>query len=85
MEDRKKNYIAQISQDGSLKTIRYETDENPIGYIWNRYGMSTYIDSVEEEVTPKAEIELSTDLKVLEEDLTQEEEEEEEESNKLQE
>lgn len=48
MENKEKNYIAQIRQDGSLETIRYKTDEDPIRYLWDRYGMSTYIDSVEE-------------------------------------
>ena len=59
MENKEKNYVAKIRQDGSLETISYKTDENPIRYIWNRYGMSTYIDSVEEEViTESIEIEI---------------------------
>lgn len=59
MKNKEKNYVAQIRQDGSLETIRYKTDEDPIRYLWDRYGMSTYIDSVEEEViTDSIEIEI---------------------------
>ena len=65
MENKEKNYVAQVRQDGSLETIRYKTDEDPIRYLWDRYGMSTYIDSVEEEViTDSVEIEIEEEEEV---------------------
>ena len=41
-------YIAQIDLAGELTEIEFETDENPIEYIWGQYGISTYIASLRE-------------------------------------
>ena len=69
-----KKYIGTVRVDNKLERYEFKTDGNPVEHLWERYGMSAYIADLEE-VTPKAEIELSTDLKALEEDSTQEEEE----------
>ena len=69
-----KKYIGTVRVDNKLERYEFKTDGNPVEHLWERYGMSTYIADLEE-VTPKAEIELSTDDEFLEEDLTQEEEE----------
>ena len=76
MEETKelKKFIGTVRVDNELERYEFKTDGDPVEHLWERYGMSTYIADLEE-VTPKAEIELSTDFKDLEEDLTQEEEE----------
>ena len=71
-----KKFIGTVRVDNELERYEFKTDGDPVEHLWERYGMSTYIADLEE-VTPKAEIELSTDLKALEEDLTQEEESDE--------
>ncbi|MGX6979046.1 hypothetical protein ACWN8V_07285 [Vagococcus elongatus] len=45
-----KEYKARIMIENELKTITYETSENPIEYLWGRYGMDSYIDYIEEVV-----------------------------------
>lgn len=42
-------YIAQIDYAGKLETIKFEITENPVEYIWQRYGVSVYIASLTEE------------------------------------
>lgn len=69
-----KKFIGTVRIDNKLEHYEFKTDGDPVEHLWERYGMSTYIADLEE-VTPKAEIELSTDFKDLKEDLTQEEEE----------
>lgn len=71
-----KKFIGTVRVDNELERYEFKTDGNPVEHLWERYGMSTYIADLEE-VTPKAEIELSTDFKALEDDLTQEEESDE--------
>lgn len=71
-----KKFIGTVRVDNELERYEFKTDGDPVEHLWERYGMSTYIADLEE-VTPKAEIELSTDFKDLEEDLTQEKEQEE--------
>ncbi|WP_207463868.1 hypothetical protein [Enterococcus mundtii] len=45
-----KNYKARIVINNILETIPFETNENPIEYLWGRYGMDSYIEFLEEEV-----------------------------------
>lgn len=57
-----KRYIAYIEIDSEIEPLNFETEENPIDFIWGRYGISTYIESVseveEEDLEePKEEIE----------------------------
>ena len=40
-------YLAKIEIDNELQEIKFETDEKPVDYLWARYGMTTYIESVE--------------------------------------
>lgn len=68
-----KKFIGTVRVNNELERYEFKTDGNPVEHLWERYGMSTYIADLEE-VTPKAEIELSIDDESPEEDLTQEEE-----------
>lgn len=52
-----KRYIASIEVNNKLETIVFETDGNQVEYLWKRYGMSTFIEYVDE-VPLAAEIEL---------------------------
>lgn len=41
-------YEAQIVISGELQTYRFETDGNPVEFLWERFGMSSYIESLKE-------------------------------------
>lgn len=43
-----KKYEANIEMDNELQLIEFETDLKPIEYLWQRYGMSSYIEFVNE-------------------------------------
>ena len=43
-----KKYEANIEIDNELQLIEFETDLKPIEYLWQRYGMSSYIEFVNE-------------------------------------
>lgn len=56
-----KKYEANIEINNELQLIEFETDLNPIEYLWQRYGMSSYIEFVNEvieelEEEPKEEV-----------------------------
>lgn len=41
-----KKYEANIEINNELQLIEFETDLKPIEYLWQRYGMSSYIEFV---------------------------------------
>lgn len=41
-----KKYISSVELDNKLEEIEFETKDNPIEYLWQRYGMSCYIEYV---------------------------------------
>lgn len=43
-----KKYRAYLVLDNVYQSVDFETDLNPIEFLWTRYGMDTYIDSLEE-------------------------------------
>lgn len=43
-----KKYEANIEINNELQLIEFETDSNPVEYLWQRYGMSSYIEFVNE-------------------------------------
>lgn len=43
-----KKYEANIEINNELQLIEFETDLKPIEYLWQRYGMSSYIEFVNE-------------------------------------
>lgn len=43
-----KKYIASIEINNELNQIKFKTDENPIEFLWQQYGMDSYIESVKE-------------------------------------
>lgn len=43
-----KKYEANIEVNNELQLIEFETDLNPVEYLWQRYGMSSYIEFVNE-------------------------------------
>ncbi len=43
-----KKYKAQIELVGELTEVEFETADNPVEYLWQQYGISTYIARVEE-------------------------------------
>ena len=42
------NYIAYIILNNERTKIEFSTEGNPIEYLWTKYGMDTYIESLEE-------------------------------------
>ena len=56
-----KKYEANIEINNELQLIEFETDLKPIEYLWQRYGMSSYIEFVHEveelEEEPKEKVE----------------------------
>lgn len=43
-----KRYEAKVEINGQLEKVEFETDGSPVQYLWNRYGMSSYIEYIEE-------------------------------------
>lgn len=43
-----KKYEANIEINNELQLIEFETDLKPVEYLWQRYGMSSYIEFVNE-------------------------------------
>lgn len=43
-----KKYNANLVLDSELTKVEFETKDNPIDYLWTRYGMDTYIESIYE-------------------------------------
>ena len=43
-----KKYSANLVLDNELTKVEFETKDNPIEYLWTRYGMDTYIESIDE-------------------------------------
>ena len=41
-------YIAEIVIDNKAEQIEFQTDVNPIEYLWSRYGMDTFIATLSE-------------------------------------
>ena len=39
-------YIAELELENVLETVEFETDGSPVEYLWQRYGMDTYIKEV---------------------------------------
>lgn len=56
-----KKYTANLILNNELTPIEFETDINAIEYLWQRYGMDTYIESlieiIEEPVVETEEVE----------------------------
>ena len=52
-----KKYKAYLVLDNVYQPIDFETDLNPIEFLWTRYGMDTYIDSLEEILDKETETE----------------------------
>ena len=50
-----KNYIAYLILDNVRTKIEFSTDIRPVEYLWQRYGMSTFIESLEEVLEAPAE------------------------------
>ena len=48
-------YTAELVIQNESNIINFETDINPIEYLWARYGMDTYIATLEE-IDTKEEI-----------------------------
>lgn len=43
-----KQYVAYLILGEERKKLEFETDIQPVEFLWQRYGMSTYIESVAE-------------------------------------
>lgn len=56
MEETKK-YLAHLIVSGGLEEVEFVTDGDPIEHLWQRYGMSSYIDDLEE-VGHEGEVEI---------------------------
>ncbi len=52
-----KKYKAYLVLDNIYQSVDFETDLNPIEFLWTRYGMDTYIDSLEEILDKETETE----------------------------
>lgn len=53
-----KHYIAYLILNNVRTKIEFSADINPIEYLWQRYGMSTFIESLEETPEPEEAPEL---------------------------
>lgn len=54
-----KQYEASVMIDNELKKVEFETDGNQVEYLWQLYGMSTYIEYINEiEISSEIEIKL---------------------------
>ncbi|WFF72665.1 hypothetical protein [Proteiniclasticum sp. QWL-01] len=42
-----RHYVAFLELDGVRTRVEFKTDIRPVEYLWQRYGMSTFIESVE--------------------------------------
>ena len=40
------NYITSIMQNNELTKVEFSTQGNPVEFIWDRYGMDTYIEFI---------------------------------------
>ena len=43
-----KRYEAKVEISSQLVKVEFETDGSPVKYLWDRYGMSSYIEYIEE-------------------------------------
>ena len=43
-----KKYIATLMLENQLQEIEFSTDMQPVEYLWQHYGISTYIEKFEE-------------------------------------
>lgn len=50
-----KKYRATLVLDNILTPVHFETEENAIEYLWQRYGMDTYIETLSEEIEEQVE------------------------------
>ena len=41
-----KRWKAQINLGGKLTTVEFETDGKPVEYLWEKFGISTYISTL---------------------------------------
>ena len=44
-----RSYIAHLDLAGELTEVKFETDILPVEWLWQRYGMSTFIADLTEE------------------------------------
>ena len=52
-----KRYLAYVIVNGELEEVEFVTDGDPIEHLWERYGMSSYIDDLAE-VGHEGEVEI---------------------------
>ena len=71
-----KKYQANIEINNELQLIEFETDLKPVEYLWQRYGMSSYIEFVNKLEEPKEDIEEEELKEELEKEPKEEVEEE---------
>ena len=57
-----RSYIGYVLIDNEIKEIPFETDGNPVKYLWGRFGMSAHIERIEgvEDAGEETEEELVT-------------------------
>lgn len=48
-----KKYIAYLLLSNVRTKVEFETSLPPVEYLWQRYGMSTYIESLQETEEPE--------------------------------
>lgn len=42
-----RSYIGHVFIDNEIKEIPFETDGNPVKYLWGKFGMAVYIERIE--------------------------------------
>ena len=50
-----KKYKAKIYLDDELQEVVFDTNDNPIEYLWARYGMDSFIEWLTEIAEPEIE------------------------------
>lgn len=48
-----KDYKASIMIDNKLEKVEFETEDNPVEFLWTRYGMDTFIEYIIEKKEEK--------------------------------
>lgn len=42
-----RSYIGHVLINNEIKEIPFETDGNPVKYLWGKFGMAVYIERIE--------------------------------------
>lgn len=44
---KERNYVGYILLDNKIKKVPFRTSDNPVEYLWGKYGMSVYVERID--------------------------------------